>query len=311
MKGLEVRSAGFRHLEKGVEEWMSILGYSISMTKRTPIILHEFFNYLEGKGCNNVQNITTRHYLEYYKYISTRENQLYGGGLSNSSLNHHVQALHKFHQYLVHKGMGSPAGVSLRYLPRDTPEATVLTQSEIKSLFRATQRKTLTPLQEALCVRDRAMLHLYYSCGLRRQEGTLLNIEDINFNRRSIHIKHGKGYKERFVPFGKETSIQLQEWVYDYRPILTKNPKQGKLLVSQKGNKISYGSLYHSLRKLITATESETLKQKKPGLHTFRHSVATHLLQNGMDMQNIQRFLGHSSLTSTQIYTHLVKYEDF
>ena len=181
-----------------------------------------------------------------------------------------------------------------------------LTQEEIKQLFEATNQETVHPKQEAFNARDKAMLVVFYACGLRRREGSSLEVDDLNFDRRILHVRKGKNYKERLVPFSKSSSKILQEWIYDYRPQLIKSQKDGKLFISMFGKAMTGGSLYTRLKKLILLVDNPDLQQKEVGLHTLRHSIATHLLENGMELQKIQRFLGHSSLESTQIYTHLI-----
>ena len=123
-------------------------------------------------------------------------------------------------------------------------------------------------------------------------------------------MRKGKHYKERFVPFSKISSKHLQEWVYDHRPRLIKSQKEGSLFIGRMGASMLGGSLYNRLKLLQLNTESIELQQKNIGLHTLRHSIATHLLANGMELQKIQRFLGHSSLGSTQIYTHLIEQDN-
>ena len=172
---------------------------------------------------------------------------------------------------------------------------------------KAAEKEGCTPKEEALNARDRAILTIYYGCGLRRNEGIHVDIGDLNFDRRTLHVRRGKNYKERLVPFGKEASRHLQEWIYDHRPLMLKDKNEGRLLVSRRGNHITAGGLYPRLRKLVQQTGDPELRKKEIGLHSLRHSIATHLLQNGMELQKIQRFLGHSSLKSTQIYTHLIE----
>ncbi len=150
------------------------------------------------------------------------------------------------------------------------------------------------------------MLTIFYGCGLRRNEGVNLTIDDINFDTRIIHVRKGKNYKERLVPFSKAGSQYLQEWIYDFRILLTKNNKNASLFISYTGKPMSGNSLYKRLKLLQLEIDNPELQNKEIGLHTLRHSIATHLLQNGMSLQKIQRFLGHSSLDSTQIYTHLI-----
>ena len=306
MKNLPIKNNGYQHLEKAFEQWLDILGYSAGVVRSMPVHLREFFHYLEQQGCGKITGLEASHYQGYFEYVSNRENLLWGGALSNSYLNKHIQALEKFHEFLDHKGMRFIPPVNIRLLKLYQPEITVLSQGEIRQLYKATFREALSDKQEALNVRDRVILTLYYGCGLRRNEGIHLDVSDINFDRRTLHVRRGKNYKERLVPFGKEASQYLQQWIYDYRPLLLKNRTEGRLLVGRRGP-LTVGALYPRLRMMVYESENLELRQKDIGLHSLRHSIATHLLQNGMDLQKIQRFLGHSSLKSTQIYTHLVE----
>jgi integrase/recombinase XerD len=211
----------------------------------------------------------------------------------------------------VHKGAQGIPPVHLKQLKIERSTLTVLTREEIQKLFDVTQREAMHPKQEAFNARDRAMLVIYYGCGLRRNEGAHVHVDDINFERRILHVRKGKNYKERLVPFSQSSSKILQEWIYDYRPQLIKSRKEGALFISRLGKPMQGGSLYNRLKLLVLEVNDPELKKKKIGLHTLRHSIATHLLQNGMDLQKIQRFLGHSSLETTQIYTHLLETNDF
>src|SRR5690606_18809681 len=104
----------------------------------------------------------------------------------------------------------------------------------------------------------------------------------------------------------KTSSKHLQEWIFDYRPLLHKDSRSGPLFINYVGKPMLGNSLYRRLKLLQLQTEDPHLQNKTIGLHTLRHSIATHLRQNGMELFKIQRFLGHSSLESTQIYTHLI-----
>lgn len=307
MKKLPLKNPSFEYLEKAYREWLDILGYSSESVDHMPTIVREFLHYLESIKINHITELQPKHYKSYFNHISSRSNQRSGGGLSNNYLNKHIQSLEKFYEFLVHKGTQGVPPVNLRQLKLEYREITVLTEHEIKALFKATEIESNHPKQEAFNSRDRAMLTVFYGCGLRRNEGVHLTVDDINFDRRILHVRKGKNYKERFVPFSKVSSKHLQEWVYDHRPGLVKSQKEGSLFIGRVGNPMQGSSLYVRLKLLQLNTESIALQQKELGLHTLRHSIATHLLANGMELQKIQRFLGHSSLESTQIYTHLIK----
>jgi len=159
---------------------------------------------------------------------------------------------------------------------------------------------------EAMHGRDRAMLAIFYGCGLRRNEGVHVDVGDINFDRSILHVKKGKQYKERLMPISKTALKHLQEYVYDPRGELLKGSKSEALFISLRAQRIDGQTLQLRLNHLQDRSNSTTLQEKEIGLHTLRHSIATHLLQAGMPLESISRFLGHSSLESTQIYTHLI-----
>ena len=140
------------------------------------------------------------------------------------------------------------------------------------------------------------VLDLLYGCGLRRSEVTALALKDVNFDRRVLHVRQAKGYKDRYVPMSKKVYQATQEFVYQHRSYWTRRPSM----------LFPYTAHYIPACIDILLRHCQNLKHKKITPHTLRHSIATHLLQNGMSIENISRFLGHSSLESTQIYTHII-----
>lgn len=310
MKHLPLNNPGYQHLEKGFKEWLDILGYNSMSVYNMPNIVREFLHFLDNNNIKHISQLEQKHYKAYYKYISTRTNNRRGGALSNNYINKHLQAIEKLYEYLVHKGAKGIPIITIKQLKLSNKDIIFLTQSEIQELYKATHLNTNTFEQEAFGARDRAMLTICYACGLRRTEAVSLNIDDINFDTRILHVKKGKNYKERLVPFSKQSLKYLQEWVYDYRLMLVISKKESALFIGRNGRTISSGTLYRRLKLLQQKIDNPTLQNKNIGLHTLRHSIATHLLQNGMELQKIQRFLGHSSLESTQIYTHLIKQEN-
>ena len=154
-----------------------------------------------------------------------------------------------------------------------------------------------------LGIRDKAMLAIYYGCGLRLNEGASLEINDINQSSKVLHVRKGKHYKERFVPIAEKNFEEIKLYLDYARPQLMQNIKHENLFVdANKGKAMNKQSLYVRIKALVRKSEIK----KKVGTHTLRHSIATHLLQSGMKLERIQQFLGHADLDSTQIYTHLV-----
>ena len=203
----------------------------------------------------------------------------------------------------------------IRKEKEDTKKVVVLSTLEVEELYANSYQKTENiklPLarQEAMQYRDRALLALFYGCGLRRNEGYHLDVSDIKWDRNILHVRKGKGYKERLVPFNKASKKHLQDYVYDWRPYLLRSNKEDAFFLGNGGLRLGDQSLLLRLKLLIQKSESIQLQEKEVGLHTLRHSIATHLLAAGMKLENIAKFLGHSSLESTQIYTHLINEEE-
>ncbi len=291
---------------------MDILGYSPAHVYNIPVLAREFLHFLEQKDVKVIQAVQQKDIAAYHQHIMQRANQRKGGGLSSTHINKHLQAIEKLWEYLHHRGITQLPDLNLRLEPVSR-ETTVLTTEEVQQLYKATEQDSISPhhnhynvFNEVLQARDKAMLAIYYSCGLRRNEGVQLHTDDIGFDTAMLHVRKGKNYKERFVPFGKATGKHLQSYIYDHRPKLVKDRKQSRLFLSIGGSATVGATLLLRLQRLQQLTDDPALQQKTIGLHTLRHSIATHLLAAGMSLEQIAKFLGHSSLESTQIYTHLL-----
>lgn len=150
------------------------------------------------------------------------------------------------------------------------------------------------------------MLTVFYSCELRRNEVYHLDMSDINFEKSVLHVRKAKGYKERLVPITQQSLQHLQNYLYDARPYFC-NDRNEAFLVTQTGKRLSGQAMLIRLKQLVQLTANTALQNKDIRLQPLRHSIATHLLQNGMKLERIKEFLGHSSLESTQIYTHFIE----
>jgi integrase/recombinase XerD len=177
----------------------------------------------------------------------------------------------------------------------------VLTQAEIKTLFSCisdTYPSFGFAERQAKQYELKLIFALYYGCGLRRSEGYNLQIKDINFDKKTIFVHQGKNYKDRIVPMSDGVYKEVQDYVYNFRHKLNLN--HNRLFISDEQ------TMRLRLKYLQNFCNDPNIKAKNLTLHNLRHSIATHLLQNGMSIENIALFLGHSTLDSTQIYTHLI-----
>ena len=165
-----------------------------------------------------------------------------------------------------------------------------LTTNEMKQLYEAIP-------DTVLGIRDKAMLAIYYGCGLRLNEGASLELRDIDSTRKVLHVRKGKHYKERFVPVADKNFEEIKLYIDYARPQLLQEIKTTTLFIdANKGHPMHKQSLYVRIKQLVRKASIK----KKVGTHTLRHSIATHLLQSGMKLERIQQFLGHSNLDSTQ-----------
>lgn len=310
MKKLSLQNPHFEFIERSFGEWLDILGYSHHAVYGLPIHVRELLYYLEQSGIHHIKQLEVNLIREYYQQLKYRSNQRHSGGLSNAYLNKHLQALYKFSDYLRQSGKLLLPAIGIDWEADDSQEIIVLTTDEIKLLYKATEGFNEGTMLEPFNARDRAILTVYYGCGLRRNEGYHLNLSDINFDRRILRVRKGKNYKERLVPFNKTNANYLQEYIYDWRPLIVRDKKNDAFLISQRGVRMDTQSMALRLKLLQQRTDDIALQEKNVRLHVLRHSIATHLLQNGMELDKIARFLGHSSLESTQIYTHLVSNDE-
>lgn len=311
MKSLALKNPSFRYLEQSFKEWLDILGYAPISVYNMPLQVRELLYYLESQKINNIKELEIKHIREHYDRLKERSNARRGGGLSNDHLNKHIQALRKFTDYLRQVGRLTLPELPIKNEEDQGKTIPVLSEEEIQLLFKSTykipeRRPNLNDKQiEAIQARDRAMLAIFYGCGLRRNEAVSLDVSDINFDQSLLHVRKGKNYKERLVPISKTSLKHLQDYIYDHRPEILQGCKSEALFISMKLKRMDGQTMLIRLKYLQHQTENADLIEKEIGLHTLRHSIATHLLQAGMKLDYIARFLGHGSLESTQIYTHL------
>ena len=215
---------------------------------------------------------------------------------SDRSIAHTITAFKSFYKFLLinKKISESPmALVSSPKLSKKIPK--VLNQSEVEKLLNI-------KLENEFDYRNKAMLELMYACGLRVSEIVELKLNDIDLINNSVKVL-GKGSKERIIPIGDYATEALKIYLEHYRSILLKNKISDYLFINNQGNKISRVGFFKMLKKL--SLKEGIKKDFSP--HTLRHSFATHLLDNGADLRIIQELLGHESISTTQIYTHISK----
>jgi len=277
------------------KEWLTVLNYSVFSIPGLTKTVKDFLFYQEENNKLSLQQLTANDASEFIEMLKTKTGERTGKQLSNGHINKQIQALNLFSKYIRETGR-SPQGFSLRRLEEIRSKPGWLTKPEIQALYEATT-------DTVLGIRDRAMLAIYYGCGLRLNEGASLELKDILTERKILHVRKGKHYKERLVPVAGKNFEELKLYIDYARPQLLQEKKTDALFIgANKGVKMDKQSLYIRIKMLARKAKIK----KKVGTHTLRHSIATHLLSSGMKLERIQQFLGHGDLDSTQIYTHLV-----
>jgi integrase/recombinase XerD len=286
--------SGWILLQQGFKEWLQLLGYSPLSIPAVQHALQEFIKYLLAENKTSLAELEATDATAYIAALQLRTGQRSGKPLSGSHINKHIQALKLFSKYVRETGK-STVGFALQRVEETKSKPQYLTKTEINKLYDVVPNSVLG-------IRDQAMLAVFYGCGLRLNEGASLELKDIIADRKILHVRKGKHYKERLVPMA-EKSFQALKFYIDYaRPqLLQDKPTEGVFIDANRGQPMQKQSLYIRIKALMKRAKIN----KKIGTHSLRHSIATHLLQSGMKLERIQQFLGHSSLDSTQIYTHL------
>lgn len=214
--------------------------------------------------------------------------------LSDASINHFISSVRSFYKFLVINKFVKENIMDFiappkrnKYLPK------VLSIEEINKLLNI-------PLNNAFDYRNKAILELMYATGLRVSELSELKVNDVNLNMAIVRTL-GKGSKERVIPLGDYALYYLKIYLNDYRSQLLKRHLSDYLFLNNHGKKLSRQGLFKIIQSL--AHQQQINKEISP--HTLRHSFATHLLNGGADLRSIQELLGHSDISTTQIYTHI------
>jgi len=291
-------NAEFIRLTASFKEWLSIVGYSNDSVSSQPRVIEKYFAFMVKNKIYSLDKIKLTDTQNWFETEKQRKSKQTGELLKNSTLNGIIRSLKLFSQFLDETSLGRLT-IDLPYEPKEIPEREILTLDEIKALYNAAD-------ETILGLRDRAILSIYYGCGLRSKEGQFLELSDIILDRKLVHVRKGKQYKERYVPFVQNQMTDFKLYLQECRPELTTARTQNWFLLNNKGNQTNSSFLLKRIKQLVELAEIK----KEIGLHTLRHSIATHLMQSGMKIESISQFLGHKNLDSTQRYTHIANKDE-
>jgi integrase/recombinase XerD len=301
-----VVNADYRKIAQTFYQYQKRLGYVPSSYQARFNYLNEFLSWLECKGNTDVTSVTAPEINQYYQYISDRPSKKDGGALSPKTTHSHMRILRDFFEMLLQeqKIKINPTSILKFPYPKETTnERNVVTQEEIKQLYEATET-----------AQEKAILSLAYGCGLRASELQNCNIEDIKLREKILIVPKGKGNKRRVIPMSNGVVKDLSNYYYNEREALTQgrdykrnSSNQNAFMLHSRGGRMMDDTYNKHLKALIERAENETIKEKQITIHCLRHSIATHLLEQGIAVEQVRIFLGHSQLETTQIYTHISK----
>ena len=272
---------------------LDILGLNPETTQARYLYLREFFSYLENNKIFTIKQVTPKEIAQYNDYLKDKKSQRTGKALKQKSIYDHMRNLQQYLGYLLEIE-------TIKSNPASHLKFTAVSENVARFIFSQDQ---IQALYQVANLEERTILNIGYGCGLRVQEMSDLNKEDIRFSENLVIVQKGKNSKRRLVPISDKIKTELEEFIF------SNEKKTNEIFVHSKGQRMQTGTLNKRLKNLIhkaklnlNETELNTI-----GIHNLRHSIATHLLQNGMKLEQVQKFLGHSHIESTEIYTHITQ----
>lgn len=274
----------FIKLEKGLSE-NSISAYKNDLQRYLKFVSNDL-------RIKNLGGISLQHIENYLEELTAME-------LSVSSVARNISSIRSFHEFAVVEKMAEANPAELIDLPKKTknlPE--VLSPQEVESIIDAPNR------DRAVDIRNAAVLETLYATGMRVSELVQLELDNLFFEIGFIRVI-GKGNKERLVPVGEKAQTALEHYIEVVRPQYQSEKNlqksKNKIFLSQRGNPLSRMSIWN----IVNDAAERAGIEKNVYPHIFRHSFATHLLEGGADLRAVQEMLGHSSIETTEIYTHV------
>lgn len=276
-------------IEQKFKQHLENLGYTPNTILMAYASVKEFLHHI---ATPTIENINQEQIQDYYEYLQSRKQKRKDEPLSEAYINHHIYSIKLFFTWLeqTHQIDENPIS-NIKFKRPKINTRQPLSKNEITELFNATQN-----------LKDKIILHLFYSCGLRRSEAVSLNMIDVDFGNSLLYVRDGKGAKRRVIPLNQTVKNDLENYCKEYRKDKALEP----FMLSKIKHRMSGDSYNRILKHIIN---NSTLTTKNYTLHHLRHSIATHLLENGMSIEFVRDFLGHSHLETTQIYAKVKNHQ--
>lgn len=267
--------------------------------------LSMYTEWLQSRGRHQLRDVNSADIEEYIVMLAAAAE-------SPSTRARRLASIHEFHRFaLADHEVDSDVSAMIKAPKTSSTLPDVLTIDEVARLLDAIPQVADGPvadLEQAVCLRDRALLEFLYATGARVSEAVGTNLDDIDIDDACVARLTGKGDKQRLVPIGSYARRALRRYMTDGRPVLEARilkshgtPERRAVFLNKRGHRLSRQSVWEIIR--VAGDRAHIGKPLHP--HTLRHSFATHLIQGGADVRTVQELLGHASVTTTQIYTHV------
>jgi integrase/recombinase XerD len=285
----KIYNKNYKEEAEKYQNYLQIVGYTKATYKARYLYLKQFFSWLESLQINQLEQVTPKNIADYQSIIKTQKNVRTKENLSKETVYNRLRNIQTFFGYALELGKikTNPASSFKFYSPKEPKERIIFTQNQIKELYKNCENE-----------QEKMILNIAYGCGLRVGEMVKLNKKDIDLQENRLVVESGKNNKRRIVPITNQIVIELKLF-------LKENKETKPIFLNIEGNRMQKWSFNLILKKLIDKAFPLWGNGKGAGMHTLRHSIATHLLENGMKLEQVQTFLGHSNLETTQVYTHI------
>ena len=290
-----------KEYQNAAEQFYKLLvtvGYKEDSAMNGKHSIEDFSSYLEHQGITEIGGVSGQQLEAYRMFLCERPNRTKGGKVSAKTVHHQLRYLGHFFDMLLQNGsiLVNPFDSFTNAYPQEaSKERVILTQEEIRQLYKVTGNYY-----------ERAVLSLAYGCGLRAGELERLNLEDVNYKTGMLTVKSGKGNKRRVVPMAQAVAADLENYHYEERIYIETYDSRAFLLNGIQRRFREHNGNY-LLKALARKTANQSIIQKDITLHVLRHSIATHFIEQGMNLEKVRDFLGHSHMETTEIYTHIAQ----
>jgi site-specific recombinase XerD len=296
MQHLPLYNECFEQLYKEFDLMIKTKNYSRGKNTMYQSCVREFLFFTENRGITTVKEINAAVIISYYEYLRERPNQRKEGGLSESMIRHHLFSLRLFFDYLLDTDQitSSPARLP-KFQIGLYKQRNIVTVEEVQLIYNACENK-----------RDRALIAIAYGCGLRRTEIEKLNTNDVLLHKGCLMVRDGKGGKSRTIPLSDSVLKELKEYlIYERHSYFKENNRDATwaFFINNTGIRMKGDKLNSRLKEIIERTHNNELKRKEITLHCLRHSIATHLIDNGANIEFVQQLLGHSEIDTAHLYS--------